>query len=126
MSERIAAVNDFVATGYEVHLNFSPIILYEGWLEDYADALLEEVDDVLSEEAIKAQLKCEVIFLTHNEGLHEVNLGWHPKAEDLLWTPANQEGKCRRWVGGMCGIGGVLSAGAGVLRHFRLRVRAVL
>ena len=97
ISERIAAVNDFVAAGYEVHLNFSPIILYEGWLEDYA-ALLEEVDDVLSEEA-KAQLKCEVIFLTHNEGLHEVNLGWHPKAEDLLWTPENQEGKVSKMGG---------------------------
>ena len=97
MSERIAAVNDFVAAGYEVHLNFSPIILYEGWLEDYA-ALLEEVDDVLSDEA-KAQLKCEVIFLTHNEGLHEVNLGWHPKAEDLLWTPENQEGKTSKMGG---------------------------
>ncbi len=97
MSERIAAVNDFVAAGYEVHLNFSPIILYEGWLEDYA-ALLEEVDDVLSDEA-KAQLKCEVIFLTHNEGLHEVNLGWHPKAEDLLWTPENQEAKVSKMGG---------------------------
>ena len=97
MSERIAVVNDFVAAGYEVHVNFSPIILYKGWLEDYA-ALLEEVDDVLSEEA-KAQLKCEVIFLTHNEGLHEVNSRWHPKAEDLLWTPENQEAKVSKMGG---------------------------
>ena len=34
-----------------------------------------------------------MIFLTHNEQLHEVNLGWHPKAEELLWTPQNQEAK---------------------------------
>ena len=34
-----------------------------------------------------------MIFLTHNEGLHEVNLGWHPTAEQLLWTPAAQEEK---------------------------------
>lgn len=97
MSERIGAVNDFVAAGYEVHLNFSPIILYEGWLKDYAD-LLSEVDDTLSQKA-KAQLKCEVIFLTHNEQLHEVNLGWHPKAEELLWTPDNQEAKVSKMGG---------------------------
>ena len=35
----------------------------------------------------------EVIFLTHNEKLHEVNLGWHPKAEQLLWTPETQQAK---------------------------------
>ena len=34
-----------------------------------------------------------MIFLTHNERLHEVNLGWHPTAEDYLWTPQNQEAK---------------------------------
>jgi spore photoproduct lyase len=36
-------------------------------------------------------LAAEVIFLTHNEGLHDVNLGWHPKAEDLLWRPDLQQ-----------------------------------
>jgi len=34
-----------------------------------------------------------VIFLTHNAALHEVNLQWHPKAENLLWRPDLQEGK---------------------------------
>ncbi|MCU0626675.1 MAG: spore photoproduct lyase family protein, partial [Gemmatimonadaceae bacterium] len=91
MAERIAAVNDFVAAGWEVHLNFSPVIAYDGWLDDWR-ALLREVDDVLSP-AAKAQLACEVIFLTHNAALHEVNLGWHPGAERLLWTPEWQERK---------------------------------
>ena len=50
VAERIAAIDDFVAAGYEVHLNFSPVIYYEGWLEDYA-ALFEQVDDALSEAA---------------------------------------------------------------------------
>lgn len=40
-----------------------------------------------------AQLKCEVIFLTHNDQLHEVNLGWHPQAESVLWQPNLQEQK---------------------------------
>ena len=32
-------------------------------------------------------------MLTHNERLHEVNLGWHPRAEDLLWRPELQQAK---------------------------------
>lgn len=34
-----------------------------------------------------------VIFLTHNAAMHEVNLGWHPRAEELLWRPDLQEAK---------------------------------
>lgn len=92
ISDRIRAVNDFVAAGYEVHLNFSPVIYYDGWLEDYR-ALFEEIDDTLTPTA-KAQLGAEIIFLTHNEPLHEVNLRWHPKAEEHLWRPDIQEAKC--------------------------------
>ncbi|MDR6167494.1 DNA repair photolyase [Microbacterium paludicola] len=91
ISERIAAINDFVEAGYEVHLNFSPVILTPTWMADWT-ALLRELDDVLSDRA-KTQLACEIIMLTHNEGLHEVNLGWHPRGEDLLWTPRMQETK---------------------------------
>ncbi|PCE15191.1 radical SAM protein [Microbacterium sp. SZ1] len=91
VAERIAAIDDFVEAGYEVHLNFSPIIVTPTWIEDWTE-LLVHLDDVLSP-AAKRQLAAEVIFLTHNERLHEVNLGWHPKAEDLLWTPATQETK---------------------------------
>lgn len=91
ISDRIAAVNDFVEAGYEVHLNFSPVIFYEGWLEDYAE-LFTEIDDTLSD-AAKEQLKCEIIFLTHNSKLHDVNMGWHPQAEEILWQPEIQEKK---------------------------------
>lgn len=89
--ERIAAINDFVAAGYEVNVNFSPVIVQDGFLERY-DELFEEVDDALSP-AARAQLQAEVIFLTHNAALHEVNLQWHPRAEAVLWTPEIQEGK---------------------------------
>lgn len=91
MAERIAAISDFVAAGYEVHLNFSPVIYYEGWLDDY-DRLFRDVDAALTPEA-RRQLAAEVIFLTHNERLHEVNLAWHPRAEELLWVPHLQEAK---------------------------------
>jgi DNA repair photolyase len=31
MSERIVAINDFVTAGYEMHVNFPPVIVHEGW-----------------------------------------------------------------------------------------------
>jgi hypothetical protein len=43
--------------------------------------------------AAKAQAAAEVILLTHNRDLHQVNLGWHPKAEELLWRPDLQQPK---------------------------------
>ena len=94
VAERIAAVDDFVAAGYEVHLNLSPVVLREGWEADWAE-LLDQLDDVLSP-AAKAQAAAEVILLTHNAGLHEVNLGWHPRAEEVLWRPDLQEAKQSR------------------------------
>lgn len=97
IGDRIAAINDFVEAGYEVHLNFSPVIYTETWQADY-EQLFEQIDAALSPKA-KAQLACEVIFLTHNEELHEVNLGWHPQGEELLWRPDLQESK-RSQTGG--------------------------
>jgi spore photoproduct lyase family protein len=91
MPERIAAIDDFVAAGFEVHVNFSPVILYEGWEADWR-LLFEQIDATIGP-AARAQLKAEIILLTHNADLHAVNLGWHPKAEDLLWRPDIQEAK---------------------------------
>ncbi|WP_426762761.1 spore photoproduct lyase family protein [Pseudarthrobacter sp. 1G09] len=91
VAERIAAINDFVDAGYEVHVNFSPVVVTETWLDDWRQ-LLQQLDAALTP-AAKAQLAAEVIFLTHNEGLHQVNLGWHPQAEKVLWRPDLQESK---------------------------------
>jgi spore photoproduct lyase family protein len=91
ISERIAAINEFVEAGYEVHLNFSPVIYTEHWQSDY-EQLFEQLDDTLSPQA-KQQLQAEVIFLTHNDKLHEVNMSWHPQGEALLWQPDLQETK---------------------------------
>ncbi len=63
----------------------------DGWLADWA-GLLDQLDAGIGARA-KEQLAAEVIFLTHNEQLHQVNLGWHPKAEELLWRPGLQEPK---------------------------------
>src|SRR3954465_11222087 len=91
ISERIAAIDDFVAAGYEVHLNFSPVIVHEGWLEQWSE-LFQQIADGTNE-VTKQQLACEIIFLTHNQALHEVNLGWHPQGEQLLWRPDLQQPK---------------------------------
>ncbi len=89
--ERLAAIDDFVEAGYEVHLNFSPVVLSPGWQDRWAD-VLQHLDDATGE-MFKKQASVEVIMLTHNRDLHEVNLGWHPKAEQLLWTPDTQQPK---------------------------------
>lgn len=84
IAERIAAINDFVGAGYEVHINLSPVIIYEGWVDDYRN-LFEQLDNSLNDQS-KRQLKAEIIFLTHNENLHALNMSWHPKAEEkYLW-----------------------------------------
>jgi len=36
IGERIGAIDDFVATGYEMRLDFSPVVLREGWQRDWA------------------------------------------------------------------------------------------
>ncbi|MET8005631.1 spore photoproduct lyase family protein [Nonomuraea glycinis] len=97
IEDRIAAIDDFVAAGYEVHVNFSPVVVRDGWLADWA-LLLDTLGDALSP-AAREQLAAEVIFLTHNDRLHEVNLGWHPKAEEVLWRPDLQQPK-RSQTGG--------------------------
>ncbi|GLY06463.1 MULTISPECIES: spore photoproduct lyase family protein [Actinoplanes] len=91
VAARIAAIDDFVAAGYEVHVNFSPVVVRDGWLADWAE-LLDQLDAGIGA-AAKEQLAAEVIFLTHNRDLHEVNLGWHPKAEELIWRPDLQQPK---------------------------------
>lgn len=91
VAERIAAIPELHRAGYEMHLNFSPVVLREGWEAEWGE-LFAELDDVLPDQ-VKEGLAAEIIMLTHNQGLHEINLAWHPKAEELLWRPDIQEEK---------------------------------
>ena len=91
VADRIAAMDAFVEAGYEVHVNLSPVIVHEGWVEERAEQF-EQVADGTSART-RAQLAAEIIFLTHNQDLHEVNLGWHPRGEELLWRPDLQQPK---------------------------------
>jgi len=91
VEDRVSAINDFVEAGYEVNVNFGPVIFKDNWLAGYAE-LFGMLDATLSP-AAKAKLAAEIIFLTHTEELHEVNLSWHPEGERLLWRPEIQEHK---------------------------------
>ncbi|MFE5190616.1 spore photoproduct lyase family protein [Streptomyces sp. NPDC056628] len=91
VADRIAAAADFLDAGYEVHFNLSPVVVRPGW-EDAWAGLLRHLDDVLPAR-VKEQAAAEVIMLTHQQELHEVNLGWHPRAEDVLWRPEIQQAK---------------------------------
>ena len=95
IGERIAAIDDFVAAGYEVHLNFSPVIVLRGVARGLGRAASSR-STTRSRQAAKRQLAAEVIFLTHNDRLHEVNLGWHPRAEELLWRARPPGGQGHR------------------------------
>ena len=93
--ERIKAIDKFIEMGYDVHINFSPVIVTDTWLEDYRDLFLL-VDEHVSN---KDQVKCEVIFLTHNEKKHKYNLANNVPGEDMLWRPEIQEPKKSQYGG---------------------------
>ena len=97
IEERINAINEFKAAGYDVHLNFSPVVVYDGWENDYIE-LFKQVNNVVKEE-YKSEVLSEVIFLTHNVKKHEYNLANNLPGENLLWTPELQESKTSQYGG---------------------------
>jgi spore photoproduct lyase len=97
--ERLIAVERFIDAGYEVHLNFSPVIVHTNWLDKY-----KELFEVVKYNAkIYAwdtdDVKAEVIFLTHNKDKHERNLHDKLMGEELLWKPEIQESKISQYGG---------------------------
>lgn len=56
---RIEDINRLKQLGWEVHCNYSPLIFYPGWKEEY-DNLFSKVKEVAGEN------KCEVIALTNH------------------------------------------------------------
>lgn len=95
--DRIKAIDKFIEKGYEVHINFSPVIVTDTWLEDYRDLFLL-VDEHVSDEN-KNKVLAEVIFLTHNEKKHEYNIKHNLPGENLLWRPELQENKISQYGG---------------------------
>jgi len=91
--DRILAIDAFTFAGYDVHVNFSPIIVYDGWLNDYFD-LFKLMDKYIE---IKKNVLSECIFLTHNIERHTLNLKNNPKTEVDLWVPNVQETKTSQY-----------------------------
>lgn len=57
---RIEDINRLKKLGWEVHLNYSPLVFYPGWKDEY-DNLFSKVKDLAGEN------KCEVIALTNHK-----------------------------------------------------------
>lgn len=95
--DRIKAVDAFIEAGYDVHLNFSPVIYYDKWQEEYNE-LFHMVNDYI-DDTNKPEVLAEVIFLTHNKKKHLENVKNKVKGEKLLWNPGIQEPKTSQYGG---------------------------
>jgi spore photoproduct lyase len=93
--DRIKAIDKFIDAGYDVHINFSPVIVTDNWLSLYEDLFNKVNEQVIHKDKVKA----EVIFLTHNKNKHEYNLQNDIPGEDLLWRPELQEDKVSQYGG---------------------------
>jgi len=93
--DRIKAIDTFIDSGYDVHVNFSPVVVYKGWEKDYEE-LFHMLNDYVDYKSI---VKAEVIFLTHNEDKHKYNLANNIPGEELMWTPSIQETKISQYGG---------------------------
>lgn len=95
--DRIKSINAFIEAGYDVHVNFSPVIVYKNWLEDYEELFMMLEDYV--DNSYKNQVLAEVIFLTHNKKKHLYNIENNISGEHLLWNPEMQEIKISQYGG---------------------------
>ncbi len=94
---RMEAINSFIEAGYDVHVNFSPVIYEKNWTDAYKELFIQ-LDHAVNPE-YKDRVKAEVIFLTHNEDKHKRNLIYDLPGEHLLWRPEIQENKISEYGG---------------------------
>ncbi len=80
--DRIASLSR-LSQYMEVHINFSPVVIYGEWLEDY-----KELFEALHK--LDVSYQCEVIFLTYNEIQYKRNTD---QVNSWLWRPNRQEKK---------------------------------
>ena len=74
ITKRIEDVDRLKGLGWQVHLNYSPLVFYPGWKEEY-NSLFEEV------KTIAGTNKCEVIALTnHKNQMAKAS----PEAQELM------------------------------------------
>jgi DNA repair photolyase len=80
ISDRIAMI-PVLQKKMEVHINFSPIVYYPTWLEDYEE-LFKQLQGI--------DFKAECIFVTYNKLQAERNSA---EVNYYLWQPTIQESK---------------------------------
>jgi len=93
LDERMIALNRLKEAGYNVGINFSPIVLKENWLEDYTD-LFRFIDANLID-AAKENLIGEAFFYTHRKVLQE-KLSVFKKQFAVLHNPNEYPTKPKR------------------------------
>jgi spore photoproduct lyase len=93
--DRIKAIDAFIDAGYDVHINFSPIVVHGDWLSEYRD-LFDMVNDYVDN---KDEVFAECIMLTHNEKKHKNNKESNILGEEMLWKPEMQETKQSQYGG---------------------------
>jgi len=99
ITERLFAVSSFLNAGYEVHLNFSPVIVHDNWLHHY-EGLFRQINGIAKTYGWDDdRVKAEVIFLTHNEQKHWYNVANKLPGEEFLYTPKIQEQKISQYGG---------------------------
>jgi spore photoproduct lyase len=97
--DRLSAVKKFLDAGYEVHLNFSPVIVTANWLTEYKNLFHDISIIALLNDWANDKVKAEVIFLTHNVDKHYANIVNQLPGESLLWKPDIQEKKISQYGG---------------------------
>jgi spore photoproduct lyase len=65
--DRIKSINRLKKLGWEVHLNFSPVIVYNKWVQFYTELFID-----IRRIANLDNVKSEVIFLTNHK--HSMNI----------------------------------------------------
>lgn len=82
IEDRINSINVLVDMGFEVHINLSPIVITDNFIEEYSE-LLTNVNDVLTQRA-KDQMAYEIIFVTHENVVNENMQTYMPKAFEMI------------------------------------------
>lgn len=82
LKDRMEAANKLFAAGYRVGINIAPIILKEGWQEEYL-GLLTELRNKLNDELLKNTF-FELIFMTYGLANETINTAALPKAVNIF------------------------------------------
>ena len=92
LQERIQAINTLCDAGYPTGLLIAPVILMEGWQEQYTQ-MLKHLADGLTEKA-KRSMFIEIIFMTYSFVHRAINSEAFPKAPEL-YDPSLMTGRGR-------------------------------